>query len=212
MLPLRVTESPRTPIPPNWKVSVPPVRVCRAERGAVGHLRGLRARLGRCVEHRAEQRTDAVGAARDARQHAARVFGDWGSRYRAASLDYCRWNNAPQAEYLAKFGPPFGPRNLREGHSRSAAYAEHEEKDAALAIRAATEFLSGDAGLGTWPRDPRHGTGTIVEWPNVSTNAAAQWGLAAIQCLALVSDALDRTAIQSPDTPNPHRQRDSGRG
>jgi hypothetical protein len=47
--------------------------------------------------------------------------------YRAAWLDYCRWYNAPQVAYLARFGPPFGPRNLREGHSRLTAYAAFEE-------------------------------------------------------------------------------------
>ena len=61
-------------------------------------------------------------------------------------LYYCRWYNAPQAEYLAKFGPPFGQRNLREAHSRLTAYVAHETQDATLAARAAGEFLSGDAG------------------------------------------------------------------
>ncbi|WP_410482806.1 Tat pathway signal sequence domain protein [Sphingomonas sp. A2-49] len=132
-------------------------------------------------------------------------------RYRAAWLDYCRWYNAPQAAYLARFGPPFGPRNLREGHSRLTAYAAFEDRDAALAARAAGEFLSGDAGLGTWPRDPRHEAGGVVEWPGVSTNAAAQWGLAAIQTLALVPAALDATPIVAPDTPGRHREKDNGR-
>ncbi|MBB4154385.1 hypothetical protein GGQ80_002298 [Sphingomonas jinjuensis] len=119
-------------------------------------------------------------------------------RYRAAWLEYCRWYNAPQAEYLAKFGPPFGPRNLREGHSRLTAYAAFQEKDSALASRAAAEFLSGDAGLGTWPSDPRHAVDGVVEWPFVSTNASAQWGLAAIQNLALIPEALDRGTIVAP--------------
>ena len=132
-------------------------------------------------------------------------------RYRAAWLDYCRWYNAPQAEYLAKFGAPFGPRNLREGHSRLTAYAAFEQKDAALAMRAAGEFLSGDAGLGTWPRDPRRDAGGVLEWPGVSTNASAQWGLAAIQNLALVPAALDATPIVAPDTPGRRREKDSGR-
>jgi len=112
--------------------------------------------------------------------------------YRAAWLEYCRWYNAPKAEFLAKFGPPFGPRNLREGHSRLTAYAAYQEKDPALAARAAAEFFSGDAGLGTWPGDPRHEVAGVLEWPNVSTNAAAQWALAAIQNLALIPEALDQ--------------------
>ena len=132
-------------------------------------------------------------------------------RYRAAWLDYCRWYNAPQADYLAKFGAPFGPRNLREGHSRLTAYAAYHEKDAALAMRAAEEFLSGDAGLGTWPTDPRHTVAGVLEWPDVSTNAASQWGLAAIQTLALIPQALDRVPIIAPNTPGRRRAKDNGR-
>ncbi|WP_294333414.1 Tat pathway signal sequence domain protein [uncultured Sphingomonas sp.] len=120
-------------------------------------------------------------------------------RYRAAWGDYCRWYNAPKAEWLAKWGAPFGPRNLREAHSRLTAYAAHADGDAALATRAAEEFLSGDAGLGLTFADPRRPLpGGGVEWPGISTNAAAQWGLAAIQNLALIPDALDRS---TPGTP-----------
>jgi hypothetical protein len=132
-------------------------------------------------------------------------------RYRAAWLEYCRWYNAPQAEYLARFGAPFGPRNLREGHARLTAYAAFEERDAALATRAAQEFLSGDAGLGTWPADPRRDVAGVIEWPGVSTNAASQWGLAAIQTLALVPEALDRVPIVAPDAPGRKRAKDNGR-
>jgi len=113
-------------------------------------------------------------------------------RYRAAWLDYCRWYNAPRDQYLARFGEPFGPRNLREGHSRLTAYAAQRTNDAGLAARAAEEFYSGDAGLGLVNKDPRiTRPGGVVEWPGVSTNASAQWGLAAIQNLALVPAALD---------------------
>ena len=132
-------------------------------------------------------------------------------RYRTAWLEYCRWYNAPQAEYLARFGPPFGPRNLREGHSRLTAYAAHHERDGALATRAATEFLSGDAGLGTWPSDPRRTVKGVAEWPGVSTNAASQWGLAAIQNLALIPQALDAAVIVAPDAPGRRRAGDAGR-
>jgi hypothetical protein len=118
--------------------------------------------------------------------------------YRAAWLEYCRWYNAPKAEFLAKFGPPFGARNLQEGHSRLTAYAAFAEKDASLAARAAREFFAGEAGLGTWPTDPRHDVDGILEWPNVSTNTSAQWGLAAIQNLALIPGALDRVPVTSP--------------
>lgn len=64
-----------------------------------------------------------------------------------------------------------------------------------MAERAWKEFLSGEAGLGLSDGDPRHevrGASVVrpvVEWPNLSTNAAAQWGLAAIENLALIGDA-----------------------
>ena len=38
--------------------------------------------------------------------------------------------------------------------------------------------------------------GGIVEWPGVSTNGASQWGLAAIQNLALIPDALDAAEVK----------------
>ncbi|WP_029623156.1 hypothetical protein [Sphingomonas elodea] len=121
-------------------------------------------------------------------------------RYRAAWLDYCRWYNAPKTDWLAKWGAPFGPRNLREAHSRLTATAAHAAGDVALAARAAEEFLSGDAGLGLTLADPRRALpGGGVEWPGISTNAASQWGLAAIQNLALIPAALDR------GTPHPPR-------
>lgn len=113
--------------------------------------------------------------------------------YRKAWLDYCRWYNAPRAEFEAAIGRRNGSSNLREGHSRLTAFAAHEAGDAALAARAASEFYSGDAGLGMADGDPRVEVAPgIVEWPGVSTNAASQWGLAAIQNLALIPEALDR--------------------
>lgn len=113
-------------------------------------------------------------------------------RYRKAWLDYCRWYNALRVEFEKALGPRNGSTNLREGHSRLTAYAAHESAEPALAARAADEFYSGEAGLGLAERDPRvQLPGGIVEWPGVSTNAASQWGLAAIQLLALVPEALD---------------------
>jgi hypothetical protein len=116
--------------------------------------------------------------------------------YRKAWLDYCRWFNAPKAEWEAEFHEPYNGRNLKEGHSRLTAYLARETGDTAMARRAWDEFLSGEAGLGLSQGDPRvklTGAKVIaptVEWPDVSTNAAAQWGLAAIENLALIPDAL----------------------
>ncbi len=111
--------------------------------------------------------------------------------YKRAWLDYCVFYNAPRAQFEAKFGPWKGPFNLREGHSRLTAYAAWALNDPALAQRAAEEFYSGVAGLGTVNGDPRQTLANgVVEWPGVSTNAAAQWGLAAIQNLRLIPDHL----------------------
>jgi hypothetical protein len=116
--------------------------------------------------------------------------------YRKAWLDYCRWFNATKTEWEAEFHEPYKGRNLKEGHSRLTAYLARETGDAAMARRAWDEFLSGEAGQGLSTGDPRvtlTGAKVIaptVEWPDVSTNAAAQWGLAAIENLALIPDGL----------------------
>ncbi|WP_081944636.1 exo-rhamnogalacturonan lyase family protein [Sphingopyxis sp. MWB1] len=116
--------------------------------------------------------------------------------YRAAWLNYCRFYNAPPAEFEAQYGKAKLPFNLREGHSRLTAYAANRLKNPDLAARASGEFFSGQAGLGTLDHDPRVAApGGMVEWPGLSTNAAAQWGLAAIQNLALIGSALDEAFV-----------------
>lgn len=115
--------------------------------------------------------------------------------YKQVWVDFCQWFNAPKEEFLAHFGPPFGARNLREAYSRMTAYAARATGSTALMQRAVGEFYSGDQGLGTWVRDPRQTVAGVLEWPQLSTNAAAQWGLAAIQLLALAPDALERMSI-----------------
>ncbi len=117
-------------------------------------------------------------------------------RFRDAWFDYCRWYNAPRDEWAAKFNRPYGGRNLKQGHSRLTAYVAKQTGDAALARRAAAEFYSGEAGMRIVKGDPRVKLpGGVVEWPGVSTNGSAQWGLAAIQTLALVPEALDTVPI-----------------
>lgn len=119
-------------------------------------------------------------------------------RYRATWLDYCRWYNAPREAFVARFGGRYGGRNLRGSYARMTAYVAQAERDPALAARAATEFFEGEAALPTWPGDPRRTVDGVVEWPGISTNAAAQWALAAIQTTALVPDAIDRATIPPP--------------
>jgi len=113
-----------------------------------------------------------------------------------AWLQYCRLYNGTAAEQVAETGQSFGNLNLRQAHSRLTAYAAAKTGDATLAARAWQEFYTGHAG---YPRDAAWRTvrvgGSAVLKPVdeaafVSTNASAQYGLAAIQCLALVGDHL----------------------
>lgn len=122
--------------------------------------------------------------------------------YRNAWLDYCAYYNAPAAEFQAKTGAAAKGRNLKEGHSRLTAYAAVQRKDPALAERAWREFFGGEAGLGVGV-DMRRIEGPAViepidEWARVSTNAASQWGLAAIQNLALIGDVLEAARARLP--------------
>jgi hypothetical protein len=123
-----------------------------------------------------------------------RLTGD--AAFEKAWLDYCELFNAPEDEQRRRLGAPHGATHaLTVGHSRLTAYAAWKRKDAALARRAWLEF----AGDGK-PRPFKtvRVTGSDVlnpvdEVPWASTNETAQWGLAAIQNLALIANALPRT-------------------
>lgn len=112
--------------------------------------------------------------------------------FRAAWLEYCRLYNADPAEQEARLGRALRGRNLEQGHARLTAFVAKLEADPALADRAWREFRRGENGWrGREPLLPRRVEGPAVprpvdEVPGFSTNAAAQWGLAAIQCLALL--------------------------
>ncbi len=116
--------------------------------------------------------------------------------YRAAWLQYCRLYNAPAADQKRELGAPLKKLNLREAHSRLTAFAAHINKDPALGKRAWEEFYGGGAGLGVRADfKERHFEGPdtlnpVDESVGMSTNAASQWGLAAIQNLALASEWL----------------------
>lgn len=120
--------------------------------------------------------------------------------FKQAWLDYCRLYNAPKEEQAARFGAPLSGIGLEQGHSRLTAYAARQTGDAALAAHAWNEFLN-PPGYGRGRPRPKnqavHVAGPAVlrpidEAPGVSTNDTAQWGLAAMQCLALVGDRLPR--------------------
>jgi hypothetical protein len=117
--------------------------------------------------------------------------------YRAAWLAYCRLYNAPADEQEKELGRALRKLNLREAHSRLTAFAAHQTKNPKLGARAWQEFYEGRAGLGVHPEAPvKHFEGPevlnpVTETLGMSTNAASQWGLAAIQNLALVGEYLE---------------------
>ncbi|HEY0956690.1 MAG TPA: Tat pathway signal sequence domain protein [Roseateles sp.] len=117
--------------------------------------------------------------------------------YRRAWLEYCRYYNAPKADIVALLGKDPGGRSLGDTGSRMTAYAAFQERDRALALRAWREFFASGALKGD-AKTRRIGGVTVLrpldEQPGIGTNGAAQWGLAAIQNLALIGDTLDEAA------------------
>ena len=115
--------------------------------------------------------------------------------FRAAWLQYCELYNAPREQQAKVLGAPHGGGTvLSVGHSRLTAYAARQKQDAALAKRAWAEFLADDPrGMKTLKMTRIAGPlalNPVDEAAWVSTNDTAQWGLAAIQNLALVGDQL----------------------
>ncbi|GAB3610178.1 Tat pathway signal sequence domain protein [Humibacter ginsengiterrae] len=122
--------------------------------------------------------------------------------FRDAWLQYCRLFLATEEEQLAAVGQVLQGTNLTQAHSRLLAYVAHHTGDAELAGRvwrafdASGEFLArgdfhdADAVLHVRTVLPPEVIAPVDEAERVSTNAAAQFGLAAIQNLALVGEAL----------------------
>jgi len=116
--------------------------------------------------------------------------------FERAWLQYCELYNAPAAEKQRVLGGGGDPPNLVQGHSRLTAFAAYRNKDAALAQRAWREFLGRSADYGA----SRAFESKQIEGPAVlnpvdeaawvSTNSTAQWGLAAIECLAYAGQGL----------------------
>ena len=117
--------------------------------------------------------------------------------YKAAWLRYCRLYNASDEQKVAAVGRAFGT-HLEAPHSRLTAYAAAQEGDATLAKRAWQEFQLPQEFARQWTGDfqailevkPPQVLNPVVEAPWLSTNDASQWGLAAIQNLALIADEL----------------------
>lgn len=112
--------------------------------------------------------------------------------FEKAWLSYCTLFNADKETQKRALGMPHGGSTvLRVGHSRLTAYAAWRTGDAALARRAWSEFF--DQPLKPLRTVALHGPDVlnpIQEAEGISTNDAAQWGLAAIQNLALIGDYL----------------------
>lgn len=116
--------------------------------------------------------------------------------FERAWVQYCTLYNAPSEQQKTELGESFGELNLGQGHSRLTAYAASVKRDPALARRAWQEFYAGRAGFKPEQRfETKPISGPAVMNPVdeaawVSTNEAAQWGLAAIECLAFAPDGL----------------------
>jgi hypothetical protein len=110
--------------------------------------------------------------------------------FERAWVQYCELYNAPEEVQKRALGKALGPLNLQQGHARLTAFAAYRKKDPSLAVRAWSEFDLGSNGYS--PRQEfalQHIEGPAVlnpvdEFPGGSTNTTAQWGLAAIECLA----------------------------
>jgi hypothetical protein len=116
--------------------------------------------------------------------------------FERAWLEYAELYNASAEEQIKVLGQAVPAPNLQQGHARLTAFVAYRKKNPALAKRAWKEFL--DGGSGYPPRvtfESHRVEGPAVLYPVdeaawISTNATAQWGLAAIECLAYAGDAL----------------------
>ncbi|WP_181405113.1 Tat pathway signal sequence domain protein [Aestuariibacter sp. GS-14] len=119
--------------------------------------------------------------------------------YKQAWMEYGRLYNADEETQKAALGIAKRP-NLKAAHSRLTAYTAYHNGDVQLAKRAWKEFdakqefagLNGlSSQLQTTHVEGPNVLNPIDEAPWISTNDASQWGLAAIQNLALVGNALE---------------------
>jgi hypothetical protein len=115
--------------------------------------------------------------------------------FEKAWLNYCRLYNASAEEQRVALGEPLKKLNLQQGHARLTAYAAYKLKDRTLGQRAWSEFFKGEGGFKETSQAIISWQGSdvlnpIEEGPGISTNAVAQWGLAAMQCLAFAGEDL----------------------
>ena len=129
--------------------------------------------------------------------------------FEQAWLQYCRLFMSPPEQQRAELGQVLTGISLPQAHSRLTAWAAHYSRDAELARRAWGEFVH-DRGdqlnhnamqlQDRWDSqlvDDASVLAPVTEATMISTNGAAQYGLAAIQNLALVGGPTARVMIGS---------------
>ncbi|GAB7361069.1 hypothetical protein MBLNU230_g1109t1 [Neophaeotheca triangularis] len=125
----------------------------------------------------------------------------------SAWLEYCTLYGASRAEQAGRYGEDFGNLILQQGHSRLTAYAARESQNATLRDRAWQAFYTdGLTPYVPWSAELLDGSRVqrpLEEAQWVSTNEAAQYGLAAIQNLALIGAA-------PPPPPEPEEEPEEG--
>jgi hypothetical protein len=116
--------------------------------------------------------------------------------FERAWLQYCRLFLASPEEQAGEVGQPLSGIYLTQAHSRLSAYAAARLSDPGLAARAWDSFSVGGEHLNHKTAfslrkiQPPHVLLPVDEAPSVSTNDAAQFGLAVIQNLALIGQDL----------------------
>jgi YetA-like protein/TAT (twin-arginine translocation) pathway signal sequence len=112
--------------------------------------------------------------------------------FEKAWLQYCDLYNAGRDAQQKALGAPLEKLALEQAHSRLTAYASWKGKKPQLAQRAWGEFYGKKPG--PEPKTTRIEGPAVLnpidEAAWVSTNDTAQWGLAAIQNLALIGDSI----------------------
>ncbi|WLQ07575.1 exo-rhamnogalacturonan lyase family protein [Arthrobacter oryzae] len=116
--------------------------------------------------------------------------------FERAWLQYCRLFLASPEDQVAEVGRPLDGIYLTQAHSRLSAYAASRLGDAGLAAGAWRSFAEGGEHLNHAEAftlrkiEPPYVLMPVDEAATVSTNDAAQFGLAVIQNLALIGDHL----------------------
>ncbi|MDR6562458.1 MULTISPECIES: Tat pathway signal sequence domain protein [unclassified Arcicella] len=118
------------------------------------------------------------------------------SIFEKAWLQYCQLYNGTAEEQKAVLGESLKKLNLEQGHARLTAFAAKRNKDPELGKRAWKEFYAGEGGIRKPSTQITKLAGPKVlnpidEGVGISTNSVAQWGLAAMQCLAFASKELE---------------------